>query len=88
MLSSLPSTPICFGNEVAYIAIPSLVCLAPIGANGVKCCVNPLKCAFTLHKHPHDLDESNPFLKKSDTTTDSTAVSNPRGHSQVKLAVN
>ena len=37
-VSSVQSVPICLGSDVAYVAMPSLVCLAPIAAAGNKCC--------------------------------------------------
>lgn len=91
-VSSLPSTPMYYGKEVAYIAIPSMVCLAAVGTNGVKCCLNPLKCSFASHKHPREFDESSPFfielVKKSDTATESAAVSNHKGQMHARLYVN
>lgn len=90
-VSSVQSVPLCFGPDVAYVAMPSLVCLAPIGAAGNKCCLHLLPCPTRSHKHPASANESNPFfieLVTKSSATNPSAGSNPRGHTQVRLPVN
>lgn len=90
-VSSVQSVPLCFGTDVAYVAMPSLVCLAPIGAAGNKCCLNLLPCPTRSHKHPASANESNPFfieLVTKSSGANSSTGSNPRGHSHVRLPVN